>query len=90
MKLQFLVSLPDRFYTQNMFNIDLIRSCLEALFCCRGRIEIKNLFSWLLKNNLRGVEIFFEIQKPRLFYFKDFFFRSEMILQQTRKRMFIS
>ena len=23
-----------------------------ALFCCRGRIEIKCLFSWLLQNNL--------------------------------------
>ena len=28
----------------------------SALFWCRGRIEIKYLFSWLLQNNLFGVE----------------------------------
>ena len=40
----------------------------STLFCCRGRIEIKSLylFSWLLQNNLLGVEMLFEIQKPRL------------------------
>ena len=42
------------------------RRKLSALFCCRGRIEIKYLFSWLLQNNLLSVEMLFEIQKPRL------------------------
>ena len=42
------------------------RGKLSALFCFRGRIEIKHLFSWLMQNNLLGVEIFFEIQKPML------------------------
>ena len=49
----------------------------SALFCCSGRLEIKYLFSWLLQNNLLGVEMLFEIQKPRLtprfFYFKQHF-----------------
>ena len=36
----------------------------STLFCCRGRIEIKYryLLSWLLQNNLLGVEMLFEIQ----------------------------
>ena len=42
----------------------------SALFCCHGRIEIKYLFLWLLQNNLLGVEMLFEIQKPQLFCFK--------------------
>ena len=50
--------------------IDLLRFSIEetrsALFCCHGRIEIKYLFSWLLQNNFLGVEMLFEIQKPRL------------------------
>ena len=37
-----------------------------ALFCCRGRIEIKYLLTWLLQNNLFGVEMFFEFQTPFL------------------------
>ena len=57
----------------------------SALFCCRIRIEKKNLFSCLLQNNLLGVEMLFEIQKPRLtprlFYFKQHFSISEVILQ---------
>ena len=28
----------------------------SALFCCRGRIEIMYLFSWLLQNNLLSVD----------------------------------
>ena len=72
--------------------IDLIRSSVEerilALFRCRGRIEIKYLFSWLLQNNLLGVNMLFVIQKPRLtpllFYFKQHFSTWEVILQQTR------
>ena len=39
----------------------------SALFCCRGRIEIKYLFSWLLRNNLLGVEMMLELQKADLF-----------------------
>ena len=54
----------------------------STLFFCRGRIEIKHLFSWLLQNNLLGVEMLFEIQKPRLtprlFYFKQHFSTSEV------------
>ena len=63
----------------------------SALFCCRGRIEIKYLFSWLLQNNILGVEVLFEIQKPRLtpqlFYLKQHFETKEAILQQTRYRL---
>ena len=59
------------------------RGKLSTLFCCRGRIEKKDLCSWLLQNNLLGVEMLFEIQKPRLFYFKQHFSTSEVILQQT-------
>ena len=35
----------------------------SALFCCRGRLEMKYmyLFSWMLKNNLLRVEMLFEI-----------------------------
>ena len=35
----------------------------SALFCCRGRIEIKYSFLWLLQNYLHGVDMF-EIKKP--------------------------
>ena len=63
----------------------------STLFCCRGRIEIEYLFRWLLQNNLLGVEMLFEIQKPRLtprlFYLKQYFSTSEVILQQTRLRV---
>ena len=74
--------------------INLIRSCIEnkkrlKLLCCRGRIEIKNFFSWLLQNKLLGVEMLFEIQKsrlkPRIFYIKQHFSTSDVILQQTQK-----
>ena len=41
----------------------------SARFCCSGRIEIKYLFSCLLQNNFLGVEMVFELQKPRFFYF---------------------
>ena len=56
----------------------------SALFCCHGRIELKYLFSWLLQNNLLGVKMLFEIQKPRLFYFKQHFSTLDVILLQTR------
>ena len=84
LSLQFCLSMTSQ--------IDLLRSSIEEndqlYFCCRGRIEIKYLFSWLLQNNLLGVEMLFEIQKPRLtprlFYLKQHFSTSEVILQQTR------
>ena len=65
----------------------------SALFCWRGRIEIKYLLSWLLQNNLLGVEILFEIE-TRLFYFKQHFDTEEVILQcckriETSMEMFI-
>ena len=52
--------------------IDLLRSSIEEN-CCRGRIEIKYLFSWLLQNNLIGVEMLFEIQNASAFLFKTTF-----------------
>ena len=74
-----------------MSQIDLICSSTEEkdqfFFCCRGKIEIKYLFTWLLQNNLLGVEMFFEIQKRWLLYFKQHSSISEFILQQTQKRV---
>ena len=71
---------------QFWYKIDLLRTSIEE-FCCCCKIEIKYLFSWLLQNNLLGVEMLHELQKPRLtprlFYFKQHFSTSEVILQQT-------
>ena len=50
--------------------IDLLRSSIEEndqLYFVVV-VEIKYLFSWLLQNNLFGVEMLFEIQKPRRGY----------------------
>ena len=75
-----------------MSQIDLICSSTEEkdqfFFCCRGKIEIKYmyLFTWLLQNNLLGVEMLFEIQKPWLLYFKQHSSILEFILQQTQKQ----
>ena len=70
-----------------LYKTDVTDRSIATLFfygvkrCCRGRIEIKYMFSWLLQNNLFGVEMLFEIQKPqqmpRNFYFKQDFSTSE-------------
>ena len=55
LSLQFCLSMTSQ--------IDLLRSSIEEndqlYFCCRGRIEIKYLFSWLLQNNLPSVDMLF-------------------------------
>ena len=38
----------------------------SALFYWLSKIEIKYLSSWLLQNNFLGVQMLFEIEKPRL------------------------
>ena len=69
--------------------IDLLCSSINR-FCCRGRIGIKYLLSCLLQNNLLGVKMLFEIQKPQIFYSKQHFDTEEVNLQQKRKMCFIS
>ena len=72
-----------------LIQIDLRRSSIieendrSELFCCRGRIEIKYLLSCLLQNNLLGVEMLFEIQKPRLSISNNISPPRRVILQQT-------
>ena len=46
--------------------------------------------SCLLQNNLLGGAMLFEIEKPRLLYFRQHFDTEEVILQQTREQVFIS
>ena len=40
-----------------------------------------------IENNLRGGEMVFEIEKPRLLYFKQHFDTEEVILQQPREQV---
>ena len=55
----------------------------SGLFCCRGRIEIKYLFLWLLQDNLLLVKKLYETLKPGLFYFNHRFGTMEFNFQQT-------
>ena len=55
----------------------------SALFCCRGRIEIKYLFLWLLQDSLLLFKKLYETLKPGLFHFNHRFGTIEFILQQT-------
>ena len=57
------------------------------LLSCLNIEEIEHALSCLLQNNLRGGEMLFEIEKPRLLYFKQHFDTEEVILQQPREQV---
>ena len=60
------------------------RAISEHTYCLRNKARVR---SCLLQNNLRGGEMLFEIDKPRLLYFKQHFDTEEVILQQPREQV---
>ena len=56
-----------------------------------GRVSfnqhIQHAISCLSQNNLRGSQMFYKWEKPRLLYFKQNFHALEVILQQKRDQL---